>query len=162
MGDAAKQGEGPGAEAVTDEGTEADAEEGTEADAAEAPRRRRRKARKAAVEERSRRDATDLDGVSRDVARRLRGGASAETVAASLLEDGLTVAEIETVFQGAAAILRAENARKDTLHGALWLGGGLLVTLISYSAAEGGGHYVVTTGAIVYGAFRLIRGLSKG
>lgn len=55
----------------------------------------------------------------------------------------------------------AEARSRDLLVGALWLGGGLAVTVISYSAASGGGRFVVTTGAIVYGAFRVLRGLTS-
>lgn len=51
---------------------------------------------------------------------------------------------------------------RDLLIGGLWLGGGLLVTIVSFaSASEGGGRYVVTTGAIAYGLVRLIRGLTR-
>jgi hypothetical protein len=53
---------------------------------------------------------------------------------------------------------------RDIAFGAMWLGGGLLVTLLSYSAAasgSGGGRYVVTTGAIAYGLVRLIRGFVR-
>jgi hypothetical protein len=52
---------------------------------------------------------------------------------------------------------------RDIAVGAAWLGGGLLVTFASYSAASSGsgGRYVVTTGAIAYGLVRLVRGLVK-
>jgi hypothetical protein len=52
-------------------------------------------------------------------------------------------------------------ARNDVLVGALWLGGGLLVSLVSYATTQGsgGGHYVITTGAIGYGLVRMVRGL---
>jgi len=60
-------------------------------------------------------------------------------------------------------LARGSDARSDLLMGALWLGGGLLVTLGTYSAAAagGGGRYLVTTGAIAYGGVRLLRGLSR-
>jgi hypothetical protein len=57
-----------------------------------------------------------------------------------------------------------ENGQRDIWVGVAWLAGGLLVTGLSYSAAAaspGGGRYLVTTGAIVYGAVRLVRGLSR-
>jgi hypothetical protein len=52
---------------------------------------------------------------------------------------------------------------RDIAIGAIWLGAGLLVTLVSYSAAasENGGRYVVATGAIAYGLSRLVRGFVK-
>ncbi|WNJ19123.1 hypothetical protein [Pontibacter sp. G13] len=55
-----------------------------------------------------------------------------------------------------------ENAKaEDITYGLLWLFGGLLVTGITYSMASGGGSYVVTWGAIVYGLFRTIKGLAS-
>jgi hypothetical protein len=99
---------------------------------------------------------------SGDVARRLREGQTAEHVIGMLLEEGLAQDEIRAVFDGAAKILRAENAHKDKLYGAMWLVGGLMVTLVSYSAASNGGSYLVATGAIIYGAVRLVRGFSAG
>lgn len=45
------------------------------------------------------------------------------------------------------------------LIGALWFGGGLLVTGISYAGAGKGGTYVITTGAILYGIIRIVRGV---
>jgi hypothetical protein len=63
---------------------------------------------------------------------------------------------------GAPAVSPASEARRDVLVGALWLGGGVLVTVVSYSLVpEGGGRYVVTLGPIVYGAVRLLRGLAR-
>jgi hypothetical protein len=50
----------------------------------------------------------------------------------------------------------------DFVVGGAWLLGGLLVTIVSYSfvaTSPGGGHYIIATGAIVYGVFRLFRGL---
>ena len=40
------------------------------------------------------------------------------------------------------------------------LGLGLFVTVASYSGAQGGGRYIVATGAIVVGLVRIVRGLS--
>jgi len=57
----------------------------------------------------------------------------------------------------------ARNANRDFTLGAAWLIGGILVTAVSYSMAANrptGGHYLIATGAIVYGLFRVIRGLS--
>lgn len=63
----------------------------------------------------------------------------------------------ETPFE--APITAGSAAQKDLIFGAVWLFGGLIVTAVSYSAAsQGGGSYVVTTGAIAYGLVRLIRG----
>jgi hypothetical protein len=56
----------------------------------------------------------------------------------------------------------ARSANRDLTVGGAWLLGGLLVTFVSYSMAAsspGGGHYVIATGAMLYGLLRLIRGL---
>lgn len=50
-------------------------------------------------------------------------------------------------------------AQKELLKAGLWLGGGLILTGVTYSAASGGGAYVVFWGAIVYGAIKLVRAL---
>lgn len=56
---------------------------------------------------------------------------------------------------------KKERSQKDILYGSLWLVGGLAVTLFTYSSASGGGTYVVTWGAIIFGAIQLFRGLSN-
>ncbi len=43
--------------------------------------------------------------------------------------------------------------------GALWCIGGIVVTVVTYSAAASGGTYVVAWGAIVFGAIQFFRGL---
>lgn len=45
--------------------------------------------------------------------------------------------------------------------GGLIMLAGIVITAVSYSAAEGGGTYVVTWGAILYGGFMLITGLGQ-
>lgn len=62
---------------------------------------------------------------------------------------------------GAPADAQEPSGTRDLIVGSLWLGGGALVTAASYSAASGGGRYVVTTGAIVYGLWRIVRGLMR-
>jgi hypothetical protein len=59
----------------------------------------------------------------------------------------------------------ARSANRDLTVGGAWLLGGLLVTIGSYSLAAsspGGGHYVIASGAMLYGAIRLLRGLKAG
>lgn len=51
------------------------------------------------------------------------------------------------------------KAKKDMLYGGLWFFGGLIVTLVSLSAASGGGTYVVAYGAIIFGGIQFFRGL---
>ncbi len=59
----------------------------------------------------------------------------------------------------------ARSANRDLTVGGAWLVGGLLVTVVSYGLAvssPGGGHFVIATGAMLYGALRLFRGLRAG
>ena len=49
----------------------------------------------------------------------------------------------------------------NTLTGALFFFGGLIVTFWSYADASGGGSYVFAWGAILFGGFQLFRGLSE-
>jgi len=60
-----------------------------------------------------------------------------------------------------AATPAKASPQRDMLVGGLWLAGGLIVTLVSYSSASGGGRYVITTGAIAYGLVRVVRGMMK-
>ncbi|MFG2555302.1 hypothetical protein ACGFWF_35975 [Streptomyces sp. NPDC048581] len=43
--------------------------------------------------------------------------------------------------------------------GAAWLIGGVLITTITYSQAQGGGVYVVAWGPALYGIYRIVTGL---
>jgi hypothetical protein len=54
--------------------------------------------------------------------------------------------------------LEKKQAGKDVLYGALWLGGGLVVTLVSLSNGRGG---VIAYGAIIFGGIQFFRGLIK-
>lgn len=49
--------------------------------------------------------------------------------------------------------------RKNIISGALWCIGGIVVTVITYNAASGGGSYVVAWGAILFGFVQLIQGI---
>ncbi|WP_299192057.1 TerB family tellurite resistance protein [uncultured Erythrobacter sp.] len=50
----------------------------------------------------------------------------------------------------------------NTLIGALFFFGGLFVTFATYSAAEGGGNYVLAWGAILFGGIQMVMGLAQG
>lgn len=52
------------------------------------------------------------------------------------------------------------GGRANALIGALFFFGGIIVTIVTYTAAEGGGTYVVAWGAIIFGAIQMFRGLS--
>lgn len=68
----------------------------------------------------------------------------------------------QVMTENSAADHRAQEmaeARKNLLTGALWCGGGLAFSFISYYMAIAGGRYVVATGAIIWGAIQAIKGL---
>ena len=58
--------------------------------------------------------------------------------------------------QNASAVAKAN---KDMVVGGIWFFGGLLVTVLTYGAASGGGSYVIAWGAIIFGGIQLFRGL---
>ncbi len=55
----------------------------------------------------------------------------------------------------------SEIAQKNMLYGALWCIGGIVVTSVTYSDAvtNGGGTYIVTWGAILFGGLQFLKGL---
>ena len=53
-----------------------------------------------------------------------------------------------------------DMAKRNMVVGGLWCVGGIAVTAVTYSgASDGGGHYVVAWGAIIFGAIQFVRGL---
>ncbi len=94
------------------------------------------------------------------------------------LENGTPVAQIESILREKgiapdvassmvsdmlktrAAMLREEGGR-NMLQGALWCIGGILVTAMTYNMASEGDTYIVTWGAIVFGAIQFFRGLGQ-
>lgn len=76
-----------------------------------------------------------------------------------LIEQGLAPEDADIVISNLQAQMRGV-ANKNMLYGALWCIGGLLVTALTYAAAsEGGGTYVVTWGAVIFGAIQFFKGL---
>jgi hypothetical protein len=60
------------------------------------------------------------------------------------------------------AELVREKGRRDVTVGGLFLAGGLVVTLVTYSmASSGGGTYVIAHGAVIFGALQLMRGIFR-
>ena len=80
-----------------------------------------------------------------------------------LIEQGLAPEDADIVISNLQTQMRQANrsvAKKNMIYGALWCLGGLLVTVITYSAAsEGGGTYIVTGGAIFWGTIQFLKGL---
>lgn len=62
--------------------------------------------------------------------------------------------------ESAAGSETASKAVRKMIFGALWAIGGTVATVIGYSAASGGGKYIVFWGAILFGAVDFIAGLS--
>jgi hypothetical protein len=55
---------------------------------------------------------------------------------------------------------RRKAGGKEMIVGGLWCVGGLVVTAITYSMASSrGGTYIVTWGAVIFGAIQFFRGL---
>ncbi len=91
-------------------------------------------------------------------AEQLHSGRPASEVEQSLIRTGLSTAEA-AVIVAALVRVRQDAGRRNMLHGALWCGGGLLVTLVSFQA--GNGSFVLAWGAILFGAIQFFRGLSQ-
>jgi hypothetical protein len=96
-------------------------------------------------------------------AEQLRDGNEPEKVEQLLVEQGLEPESAAMVVQNlreARKDSQKEQGQKNMVYGALWFTGGLLVTLISYAAAAGGGKYLLAYGAVIGGAIQFIAGLA--
>ena len=92
----------------------------------------------------------------------MQEGISDKEIVTKLEIEGLDTESAQAVVQNLAAMRKKEikqRANKNMGFGALWLIGGTIVTAVTYSAASGGGTYVVTYGAIVVGAIQFLQGL---
>jgi hypothetical protein len=86
-----------------------------------------------------------------------------ELMAQGLSEEvaALVVRQLQAARNGGSREAR-EAGQKNMLLGALWCIGGTVVTVVSYSAASGGGgRYIIAWGAIIFGAIQFFRGLSQ-
>jgi hypothetical protein len=98
------------------------------------------------------------------VLEQLRYGMTEPEVVDMLVEEGLeheTATAIVKEVNGVKKESSREAGKKNMLVGSLWCGGGLLVTAITYSTAAGGGTYVVTWGAVIFGGIQLLRGIGQ-
>lgn len=80
----------------------------------------------------------------------------------ALMEKGLdeeSASVVVTNLEQQIKDAKKEKANRDMLFGALWCIGGIVVTAVTFSAASGGGTYVVAWGAILFGAVQFIKGL---
>lgn len=95
-------------------------------------------------------------------AEQMKNGASAQQIQSMLVEKGLDQDSAATVVSNLTRMRSEaiyEAGKKNMLYGALWCIGGIVVTAATYSAAPGGGTYVVAWGAIVFGAIQFFHGL---
>jgi len=57
----------------------------------------------------------------------------------------------------------AQSGQRMMISGAIWLVGGLVVTVASYTLASsaGGGRFVLAYGSVIYGIAQIFRGMSR-
>ena len=97
-------------------------------------------------------------------AEQIKSGASAQQIQSMLVKEGLDPESAATVISNLTQMPTEairEAGKKNMLYGALWCTGGIVVTVVTYSTASGGGTYFVAWGAIVFGAIQFIRGLMQ-
>ena len=104
-----------------------------------------------------------VQAVYKHAANMMMGGKSRHQIVEDLMEKGLdaeTASAVVTNLKQMKKEAEAGRGKKNMLFGALWCIGGTVVTVATYSAAEGGGTYVVAWGAILFGAVQFIIGLA--
>ena len=92
----------------------------------------------------------------------LRQDKNSYEVKSALLEKGLdeqSAAAVIDNLEREIEVARKNKASKDMLYGAIWCVGGIVVTVVTMSAASGGGRYVVAWGAILFGGIQFVKGL---
>lgn len=89
-------------------------------------------------------------------------GQSGPEIKQALVAEGLDEESASVVVENIEQMER-EGARsagtKNMIYGAIWCIGGTVVTVATYSAASGGGSYVVAWGAIIFGGVQFLQGL---
>jgi hypothetical protein len=114
------------------------------------------------------------------VAQALLDGEREASIVKWLEGKGLGEEEIEHTLSRARAVIRMKDEQpaetdaghameeadtrarrqRDLTVGALWFGGGALLTVMTFaSASESGGHYVLAWGPMIYGGIRLLKAL---
>ena len=71
--------------------------------------------------------------------------------------------ELNKPVQEEPEVAYGHDANDDIRTGTIWLLGGISVTIgrYAYGQTNGGGGYILTYGAIIYGAFKLLSGIHK-
>lgn len=109
-------------------------------------------------------DEPDLAEIYAFAASQMVNGASEGDVKVMLFQRGIGTDAADQMISELVKLraeVQNEEARKDMRHGSVWLLGGIAVTALSYLSAAGDGYYVVTLGAILYGAVLYMHGASK-
>lgn len=89
----------------------------------------------------------------------LDSGRGRADVIAALAGEGLAEESASVLVHEIGDTLASKWGR-HMVTGALWCGGGTLVTVLTYQAAANGGTYMVAWGAIVFGLVDFVRGLA--
>ncbi len=98
------------------------------------------------------------------VAQLMKAGQNDEQIVADLESRGFERRYALTIIANLKEAMQEQKrgrARKNIGFGAAWLVGGAVITAATYSAASGGGTYVVTWGAIIFGAIQMLAGLAQ-
>ncbi len=108
--------------------------------------------------------AAILDNWATYVAERLAAGHSRTAVQIALVDAGFTASDAATFVQHVAKEYKA-HVRRDGIRsiiiGGILIAVGAGVTAFSYTVAEPGGVYLVFWGLPLWGAWKVISGISK-
>lgn len=98
------------------------------------------------------------------VEKQLRYGVKPTLVHDQLREKGVSQPDAANMV---STVLRARteanqrSGKRNMMFGALWFGGGALISAISYFVAKDGGGYLVTWGAMIFGGLQLLNGMMQ-
>lgn len=93
-------------------------------------------------------------------------GISPQTIYEILTEKGIPPQTAQHLVQKALRETDPETGiastgKRDMLIGGLWIVGGLIITIGTYTMASNGGTYFITYGPIIYGVIRFFKGVAK-
>lgn len=103
-----------------------------------------------------------VDAVYSHAAELMKEGMPAQEIKSNLVEQGLDAESADAVVSNLfAARVKQQQTQglKNIGFGALWLVGGIVVTVATYGATSDGGKYVVAWGAMLVGGVQFIQGV---